>query len=402
MSEPGNAQPITTGIVAAITGFASSFALVIAGLQAVGASPADAASGLLVLCVFQGIAAIALSLRYRLPISIAWSTPGAALLIAAQSTTGEYSAAIGAFLLAGLLYLVTGLWPWLARTMTRIPKPIASAMLAGILFPICLAPVQAAIGEYWMLALPPILVWLILLRLAPRWAVAGAVLATVVVVVVSSWGTPLTPSQLAPVVTFTLPTFDPVVLIGLGIPLYIVTMAGQNIPGFAVLSTFGYENPPARAILASSGIATMAGSFFGGYTLNLSALTAAMMAGPDSHPDRTRRWITTVTSGSTYIILGLGAGLATTLVSVSPPILITAVAGLALLGAFASAVTTSLAVPEHRLVAVVTFLVVAAGLPIAGIGSAFWGLVVGGIVMLWTSTWRRRASPDRDGAGAAG
>jgi benzoate membrane transport protein len=228
------------------------------------------------------------------------------------------------------------------------------------------------------------------------------VLATVVVVVVSSWGTPLTPSQLAPVVTFTLPTFDPVVLIGLGIPLYIVTMAGQNIPGFAVLSTFGYENPPARAILASSGIATMAGSFFGGYTLNLSALTAAMMAGPDSHPDRTRRWITTVTSGSTYIILGLGAGLATTLVSVSPPILITAVAGLALLGAFASAVTTSLAVPEHRLVAVVTFLVVAAGLPIAGIGSAFWGLVVGGIVMLWTSTWRRRASPDRDGAGAAG
>jgi benzoate membrane transport protein len=127
-----------------------------------------------------------------------------------------------------------------------------------------------------------------------------------------------------------------------------------------------------------------------------------MMAGPDSHPDRTRRWITTVTSGSTYIILGLGAGLATTLVSVSPPILITAVAGLALLGAFASAVTTSLAVPEHRLVAVVTFLVVVAGLPIAGIGSAFWGLVVGGIVMLWTSTWRRRASPDRDGAGAAG
>jgi benzoate membrane transport protein len=383
------AQPITAGIVGAIAGFASSFALVIAGLQAVGATPAEASSGLLVLCVFQGVTAIALTLRYRLPISIAWSTPGAALLIAAQQTTGDYSAAIGAFLLAGALYLVTGLWPWLARLMTRIPKPIASAMLAGILFPICLAPVQAAISDLWMLALPPILVWLVLIRLAPRWAVAGAVVATVVVVTISNWGVPLTPSQLAPTISFTLPTFDPVVLVGLGVPLYIVTMAGQNIPGFAVLSTFGFDHPPARAILAGSGIATMAGSFFGGYTLNLSALTAAMFAGPDSHPDRSKRWIATLTSGSAYIVLGLGAGLATTLVSVSPPILITAVAGLALLGAFAQAATTALEVPEHRIVAVVTFLVVVAGIPIAGIGSAFWGLIVGGVVMLVTA-WRPR------------
>jgi benzoate membrane transport protein len=345
MNSAGIAQPISTGIVAAITGFASSFALVIAGLQAVGATPAEAASGLLILCVFQGITGAILTLKYRLPISIAWSTPGAALLVAAQATTGEYSAAIGAFLLAGVLYLITGLWPWLARTMTRIPKPIASAMLAGILFPICLAPVQAAISELWMLALPPILVWLVLLRFAPRWAVAGALLATVIVVVISSWGVALTPAQLAPTISFTLPTFDPIVLIGLGVPLYIVTMAGQNIPGFAVLSTFGFDYPPARAILAGSGIATIAGSFFGGYTLNLSALTAAMMAGPDSHPERAKRWIATLTSSSAYLVIGLGAGLATTLVSVSPPILITAVAGLALLGAFASAVTTSLEVP---------------------------------------------------------
>jgi benzoate membrane transport protein len=262
-------------------------------------------------------------------------------------------------------------------------------MLAGILFPICLAPVQAAISDLWMLALPPILVWLVLLRFAPRWAVAGAVVATIVVVVISSWGVPLTPSQLAPTISFTLPTFDPAVLVGLGLPLYIVTMAGQNIPGFAVLSTFGFDHPPARAILAGSGLATMAGSFFGGYTLNLSALTAAMMAGPDAHPERSKRWIATLTSGSTYIVLGLGAGLATTLVSVSPPILITAVAGLALLGAFASAATTALEVPEQRIVAVVTFLVVVAGIPIAGIGSAFWGLIVGGIVMVVTA-WRPR------------
>jgi benzoate membrane transport protein len=387
------AQPIAAGIIGAITGFASSFALVITGLQAVGASSADAASGLLILCVFQGVTGIILTLRYRLPISIAWSTPGAALLVAAKATTGSYSAAIGAFILAGILILVTGLWPWLARTMTRIPRPIASAMLAGILFPICLAPVQAAISDVWYLALPAIVVWLVLMRFAPRWAVAGAVVATVIGVVISNWGVDLAPGQLAPVITITWPSLNPAVLVGLGIPLYVVTMAGQNIPGFAVLTTFGYDRPPARAILSASGIATILGSVFGGYMMNLSALTAAMMAGPDAHPDRDRRWIATLTSGSTYIVLGFGAGLATTLVSVSPPILITAVAGLALLGSFGQAIATSLEVSKHRIVAVVTFLVVAAGIPIAGIGSAFWGLVVGGIVMLWTSRLRPARRP---------
>ncbi|MEQ1737467.1 MAG: benzoate/H(+) symporter BenE family transporter, partial [Rhodoglobus sp.] len=143
------AQPITTGIVASLTGFASSFALLVAGLQMVGATPAEAASGLLVLCVVQGILAIALTLRYRIPISIAWSTPGAALMVAAKGLTDDFSAAVGAFVLCGVLLLITGLWPWLARAMTRIPASIASAMLAGLLVPICLAPVQASIGDTW-------------------------------------------------------------------------------------------------------------------------------------------------------------------------------------------------------------------------------------------------------------
>jgi benzoate membrane transport protein len=170
-------------------------------------------------------------------------------------------------------------------------------------------------------------------------------------------------------------------------------MAGQNVPGFAVLRTFGYENVPARAILSASGAGTIVGSFFGAYTLNLSAITAAMMAGPDAHPDRSKRWITTVTSGSFYLILGLGASAATALVSASPPILITAIAGLALFGALASSVTSALEEPAHRLVAIITFLVVVSGVTIAGIGSAFWGLAVGGIVMLWLG-WRRRPKPD--------
>ena len=196
-----------------------------------------------------------------------------------------------------------------------------------------------------------------------------------------------------PTLVFVMPTIDPVVLVSLGIPLYVVTMAGQNVPGFAVLRTFGYDHAPARAILASSGAGTIVGGLFGGYTLNLSALTAAMMAGPDGHPDRSKRWITTVTSGSSYIVLGLGASAATALVSASPPILITAIAGLALFGALASAVTTALEEPDHRPVAIITFLVVASGIAIAGIGSALWGLVVGGLVMLWFG-WRRRRRPE--------
>lgn len=390
MSAPGNAQPIGAGIVGAVTGFASSFALVIAGLQAVGASPQDAASGLLALCVLQGILSIVLGLRYRMPLAFAWSTPGAALLIAAEATTGDYRAAIGAFLLCGLLLLVTGLWPWLARAMTRIPKAIASAMLAGILFPICLAPVLASVQLPW-LALPVVIVWLVLARLAPRWAVPGAVLTTIVVVAVSGEGADLAGADLWPSLTVTWPVFDPAVLVSLGVPLYIVTMAGQNVPGFAVLTTFGYPHPPARAILSGTGIATMAGSVFGGYTLNLAAITAAMMAGPDAHPDRDRRWVASVAGGVSYLVLGLGAGAATVLVAVSPPILITAVAGLALFGAFATATTTALEEPATRIVAVVTFLVVASGVAIVGVGSAFWGLVVGGIAML-VLTWRPRRS----------
>lgn len=379
-------HPIIAGIVASITGFASSFALLIAGLRAVGATEAEAASGLLVLCVFQGVLAIALSLRYRMPLSFAWSTPGAALLVAAHRTTGDFRAAVGAFLLCGVLLLATGLWPWLARTMTRIPRPIASAMLAGILLPICLAPVQAAV-QLPLLALPPIVVWLVLTRFAPRWAVAAAVVVTAVAVVLS--GPHIAAVHLVPTVRFVVPSFDPLVLVGLGIPLYIVTMAGQNVPGFAVLRTFGYEHPPARAMLTGAGIATTIGSFFGAYALNLSAITAAMMAGPDAHPDSDRRWIATVTSGAAYLVLGLGAGAATALVTASPPILIEAVAGLALLGALVSSVVAALEQPPHRIVAIATFLVVASGIQLLGIGSAFWGLAVGAIVMLVLAAGRR-------------
>ena len=334
--------------------------------------------------------AIVLSWRYRMPLSFAWSTPGAALLVAAEATTGDFSAAVGAFIVCGALIAVTGAWPVVGRAITRIPRPIASAMLAGILLPICIAPVTASVTEP-LLALPIVIVWLVLSRLAPRWAVPAAMVVTAIVVALSAGTGWLSSGVVAPQLSFVPPSFDLLVIVSLGLPLFVVTMAGQNVPGFAVLSTLGFPPPPPAPILIGSGVVSMGGALFGGHVINLAALTAAIMAGPDSHPEHAKRWVAAVAGGAFYLVLGLGAGLATALVAASPPILITAVAGLALIGAFISSVAAALETPEHRAVAAITFLVVASGIVVGGIGSAFWGLVVGGLAMLWLGIGRRPA-----------
>lgn len=384
-------QPIAAGLVGAFSGFATSFALVLAGLTAVGASPAEAASGLLVLCAGQGLIAIALSLAYRMPISLAWSTPGAAVLVAARGITDDFAVAVGAFIVSAILIVIAGLWPWLTNAITRIPKSIASAMLAGILFPICLSPVFAAV-QLPFAALPAILIWLILYKFARRWAVAGAMVATVVAVAIIAGTDWLGDAVVAPQVSIVLPVFDPLVILGLGIPLFLVTMAGQNVPGLVVLRTFGYENPPVRAILVSTGAASAVGSLGGGFALNLAAITAAIMAGPDAHPDKDKRWMATLTCGIAYLVIAFGAGVASALVAASPPVLIESVAGLAVLGALVTSITNALEDEEGRIVAIGTFLVVASGVAIAGIGSAFWGLVVGAVLHVWLRTWRKKTS----------
>lgn len=380
-------QPISAGIVASITGFATSFALVIAGLQAVGASTGEAASGLFALCLVVGVISIVMTWWLRIPISFAWSTPGAALLIAAGQNTNNFNAVIGAFIVCAVLIVLSGLWPTLGRLITRIPKPIASAMLAGILFPICLAPVQASV-ELPLLALPIVITWLILLRLAPRWAVPAAMVVTIAAIAISAGSDWLADASIVPQLTVIAPQFDPFIILSIGLPLFIVTMAGQNVPGIVVMSTFGYTVPP-RAALVGSGLASGAGAAFGAHVINLAAITAAIMASPEAHPQKDKRWIASFTAGFGYILLGLGAGVATALVSASPPILIVAVAGLAVLGALVTSITSALDDPHHRVAAIATFLVVASGIVVVNIGSAFWGLLVGGIVMAWLS-WARK------------
>jgi benzoate membrane transport protein len=382
-------QSISAGFVAAISGFATSFALVIAGLIAVGASPGQAASGLLALSLAIAVVSTVGALWLRVPLAIAWSTPAAAVLLAAAGHGIQFSDAVGAFLVSAALVVVTGLWPWLARAVTSIPKPLASAMLAGVLFPICLAPIQA-VATLPLLAAPIVIVWLILFRLAPRWAVPAAMVVAIIAILVSAGTDWLAEAEIAPQLTFVAPTFDPFTILSLGLPLYIVTMAGQNIPGFVVMQTNGYEVRP-RFALVATGLGSAAANVFGGHAINLGAITAAIMAGDESHPDRARRWTSTLTNGLLYIPLGLGSGVAVALINAAPTILVTAVAGLAVLGALVTSVVGALEQPEHRITAIITFLVVASGIVVLGIGSAFWGLLVGGIVMLWLG-WRRRAT----------
>lgn len=380
------AQPILAGLVSAVVGYASSFTVVLAGLRAVGATPAQAASGLLALCTCIGATAVFLALRHRMPISIAWSTPGAALLVATGHVQGGWPAAVGAFLVSAVLIVVAGLSPWLARAIAAIPRPIAGAMLAGVILSLCTAPVRAVV-DVPELAVPVVLTWALLTRFARQWAVPGALAAAVVAIAVR--GVHLTGVSVAPAAVLTVPTFTVPALISIAVPLFLVTMAAQNVPGMAVMATYGYT-PPFRGVLVTTGVASALAAPFGGHALNLAAITAALTAGPDTHPDPRRRWVATTALGAGQLTLGLGAGLAMALVLLSPPVLVIAVAGLALLSALGASLASAVTEPSGREAAVVTFVVTASGTTILNIGSAFWGLLAGGLTAL---VLHRRRTP---------
>jgi benzoate membrane transport protein len=366
------------GFVAAFVGFSSSFAVVLEGLAKVGATRAEAASGLMALLVAMGLCAIFLSLRTRLPISVAWSTPGAALLAGSTGSHGGFAAAVGAFLLTGGLIVISGLWKPLGRWVSAIPKPLANAMLAGILLPLCLAPAHAVKSDP-RLGLAVVLTWAVVGSFRKLYAVPAAVVVAVVLIATTTHIPADSLGPLWPHPVLVTPHFTASAAIGIALPLYVVTMASQNIPGIAVLNVNGYHPEPGPLFSWTGGF-TLLSAPFGGHAVNLAAITAALCAGDEAGPDPRKRYRAAAVAGGVYVLLGLGASAAVAFVNASPPNIIEAVAGLALLGALGNSLTEAMADAGNRESALVTLVVTVSGVAFFGVSGAFWGLAAGGLL----------------------
>ncbi|WP_284776160.1 benzoate/H(+) symporter BenE family transporter [Agrobacterium sp. lyk4-40-TYG-31] len=384
-------QSLFMGLLTAFVGFASSFAVVLQGLKGVGATDFEAASGLMALSVSVGLCAIVLSAMTRLPISIAWSTPGGALLATTGVIEGGFSAAVGAFIICAVLIIIAGLFKPLGRAVASIPTPLANAMLAGVIIGLCFAPIKA-IGFNPALGLPIILAWIVVGAFKRLFAVPAALAAFVLVMIfgvdISAGALDSIAQSLVPPMEFVMPVFNLQALISIALPLFIVTMASQNIPGIAVLKVNNYDPQPGQ-LFATTGIFSLLAAPFGGHAVNLAAITAAMCAGEDAHPDPKRRYWAVIVSGVGYVIFGLLAGVVTAFVALAPPILIQAVAGLALVGAFSGSAVAAFKDPETREAAAITFLITASGLSFGGISGAFWGLLGGGLMLALTGFVKR-------------
>lgn len=384
----GLKAPFLAGTVASITGTAASTGVVLAAFTALGASQNQVSSAVLVSFICYGALSMILSWRYRMPLSIVWSTPGAAMLIGAGALNLNFAVAIGAFLIAAILIALTGLWPALGRLVSSIPKPIASAMLAGVIFNFCLAPF-VSLQDFPKIVVPAVVVWLLLYKFAQVWAAPAAM---VVLFGLSAVFNPVNVSaaNLIPTVSITLPEFSLVGVFGLAIPLYIVTMASQNLPGVAIMKSFGYT-VPFKPVMLATGLTAAGTSIFGGYTLNLAAITAALNANEQAHKDASRRWLAAFFGGVVYLVMALALGPIVAFVLQTPKEIVLAAAGLALMGTITNSLTAMVDAPSLRLPAVITFLVGASGVVFFGIGSAFWALIAGLLVMLLLNGFKNLA-----------
>ena len=366
------ASLMLSAVVAVIVGFGGSVAIVLAAAEAVAATPLQAGSWVAALCVSMAVTTGVLSIVHRLPIVTAWSTPGAALIATTSGVTIEQ--AVGAFLLCAVLLLATaGIRP-LERLIARIPAAIASAVLAGVLFPFVIA-VFESLASAPALAGGMALCFVLVRLVSAAWAVIAALASGVVLSFVAGQVgaiDSLTVSEFA----WVEPSFDPAVLIGLALPLYLVTMASQNLPGFAVLRADGYP-VPGRSILGVTGLASLTTAFAGAHTSSLAAITASICTGPDAHPDPAKRWLGGPVYALCYALLALAAASIVGLFASFPKELILVTAGLALSGPLTNALRTSLAAQEDHFPAVITFALTASGVGFFGIGSAFWGLAAG-------------------------
>jgi len=370
---------VVAGFITVLVGFASSAVIVFQAAQAVGATQAQIASWMWALGLGMGVTCIGLSLRYRVPVVTAWSTPGAAMLVVGTGAVA-YSDAIGAFVLAAVLGMLAGFSGVFAKVMRRVPMALAAGMLAGVLLRFGL-DVFVSMGTQLGMALAMFATWLVGRRLFPRYAVIATLLVGVGVAATQGL---LHAEQLrlelaAP--EFTWPTLSWPAVFGIALPLFVVTMASQNIPGVAVIRASGYDTP-ISPVIGWIGVVNTVLAPFGAYGLNLAAITAAICMGREAHEDPARRYTAAVAAGAFYIVVGLFGATVAAVFAAFPKELVACVAGIALFGTIANSLAMALREESDREAALVTFLVTASGLSLAGIGSAFWGLVAGGICLV--------------------
>ncbi|MCZ8093553.1 MAG: benzoate/H(+) symporter BenE family transporter [Acidovorax sp.] len=368
------------GFVAVLVGFTSSVAIVFQAAQGFGATPAQITSWIWALGLGMGLCSLLPSLVLRKPVMVAWSTPGAAVLATAGVAGGfSMGEAVGAFMVCSVLVVLMGVTGLLERVADRIPSEIASALLAGVLTRFGIQTFAAL-----QTALPLVLLmvgsYLVARRLLPRYAVVITLAAAIAWVAASgqvAWS--MGPMQLAMPV-FVAPQWSVAAAVSLAIPLFVVTMASQNLPGIAVIKASGYELPVSK-LITLTGVVSLLLAPFGAFALNFSAITAAICMGPEAHEDRKRRYTAAASCGALYLVIGLFGAVVTGVLTSFPKELVVAIAGIALLSTIGNGLASSLKNETHREAALITFLVTLSGVTLMGIGSAFWGVVAGSFAL---------------------
>ena len=397
-----NLSAFTAGFVAVLVGFTSSVAIVFQAAQAFGATPAQTASWMWALGLGMGLCSALPSLWLKKPVMVAWSTPGAAVLatagVAGGYTMGE---AVGAFMVSAALITLFGLTGWFEKLMDRIPVAIASALLAGVLARFGMAAFAAAQTALVLVVLM-LATYLLARRVLPRY---GVVLTLLVAIAFAAAHGQLAWQGLAfslAVPVFVMPQFTLSAAISLALPLFVVTMASQNLPGVAAIRAAGY-GPDSEGggiavskIITLTGVATLVLAPFGAFALNLSAITAAICMGPEAHEDASKRYTAAVSCGVMYVVIGIFGAAITGLLTAFPKELVTAIAGLALLGTIGSGLAVAVKDESHREAALITFLVTLSGVVIAGVGSAFWGVVAGALALFAQQYGHAKAGPSTD------
>ena len=379
---------VVAGFVAVLVGFTSSVVIVFQGAAALGATPAQMASWIWALGLGMGVTSLGLSLHYRQPVLTAWSTPGAALLVTAGAGVGM-AEAVGAFMVSAVLIILAGASGVFERAMNRIPQALASALLAGVLARFAFDAFAAAQADAGLVAVM-FGAYLLGRRAWPRYAVPGVLLAGVAMALArGQLDFAAVPWQLATPV-FTAPSFSLAATIGIALPLFVVTMASQYLPGVAAQRSAGYTTP-VSPVITTTGVATLLLAPFGGFSISLAAITAAICMGREAHEDPARRWVAAAAAGVFYIVTGLLASAVVGLIAAFPKALVLVLAGLALLGTIGAGLAAAMKDDTQREPALITFVVSASGLTLWGVGPAFWGVLAGALAwgVLRGRGWRR-------------